>query len=360
MRPGNGTEILFRLALQQQYLIMSKSEATIRDIAKLLGISKSTVSRALNNHFDVSKETARRVKELASKIDYHPNLLAQHLKLQRTNTIGVIIPQTINRFFAKAVGGIQQVANKAGYNVMICQSDETLSIEQNNLQTLMASKVDGLLVSVSRQTDRSDHFQYAIDKEVPIVFFDRIIEELSVSKVYSDNYEISFQGTEHLMAQGCQRIAFIAGPQHLFNSRNRLNGYLDALRKHNIPVSESLIIHSTFKATDVEDYTRILFNLRHKPDAIFAINDMAALEIMHILKKRGLKIPQDVAILGFNNETICKLVEPTLSSIDIPAFDMGGVATEILLKQIADKEVYREKRLIKSKLVIRESTTRII
>lgn len=338
---------------------MSKSEATIRDIAKLLGISKSTVSRALNNHYDVSQETSRKVHELAAKIDYHPNLLAQHLKLQRTNTIGVIIPETVNRFFAKAVGGIQQAANNAGYNVMICQSNETLALEQTNLQTLMASKVDGLLVSVSRQTDRSEHFRYVIDKEIPLVFFDRIIEDLEVSQVYSNNHEICFQGTEHLIDQGCKRIAFIAGPKHLYTSRNRLSGYVAALKENNIPVSESLIVHTNYQVNDIEEYIRYLFNLRQKPDGIFAINDMTALEIMHILKKRGLQIPKDVAVLGFNNETICKIVEPTLSSIDHPAFDMGVAAAEILLKQIGNKEVFHEKRLIKSKLVIRESTTRI-
>ena len=339
---------------------MSKSAATIRDIALILGISKSTVSRALNNHHDVNPETARKVRDLATKIDYHPNLLAQHLKQQRTNTIGVIIPETVNRFFAKAVGGIQEVANRAGYNVMICQSNESLTLERNNLQTLIASKVDGLLISVSRETDRHDHLQYAIDKEVPLVFFDRIVEELNVSQVYSDNYDICFQATEHLLTQGCKRIAFIAGPQHLYNSRNRLNGYLGALKKHNINISESLIVDTNYKVNDVEDYTRYLFNLQQKPDGIFAINDMAALEIMHILKKRGLSIPKDVAVLGFNNETICRLVEPSLSSIDHPAFDMGAAATEILLMQIAKKEIVHEKRLIKSRLVVRESTNRIL
>jgi DNA-binding LacI/PurR family transcriptional regulator len=337
---------------------MPKSEATIRDIAKTLGISKSTVSRALNNHFDVNPETARKVRELATQIDYHPNLLAQHLKQQRTNTIGVVIPETVNRFFAKAVGGIQEVANRAGYNVMICQSNETLATERNNLQTLMASKVDGLLISVSRETNRHDHLQYAIDKEMPIVFFDRIVEELNASQVYSDNYDISFEGTEHLIAQGCKRIAFVAGYQHLYNSRNRLNGYLDALKKHNIKISEPLIVHSDFTSSNIEEYTRHLLNLRQKPDAIFAINDMAALEIMHIIKKRGLSIPNDVAVLGFNNETICRLVEPTLSSIDHPAFDMGVAAAEILLKQISKKEITQEKRLIKSRLVVRESSNR--
>jgi DNA-binding LacI/PurR family transcriptional regulator len=338
---------------------MSKSAATIRDIALVLGISKSTVSRALNDHYDVNPETARKVRELAAKIDYHPNLLAQHLKQQRTNTIGVIIPDTVNRFFAKAIGGIQQVANMAGYNVMICQSNESLALERNNLKTLMASKVDGLLISVSRETDRHDHLQYAIDKELPIVFFDRIIEELNASQVHSDNYEISFQGTEHLLAQGCKRIAFIAGPRFLYNSRNRLSGYIEALRKHNVSISESLIVDSNYGTTDVEDYTRHLFNLRHKPDGIFAINDMAALEIMHILKKRGLNVPKDVAVLGFNNETICRFVEPSLSSIDHPAFDMGAAATEILLKQITKSEIHHERRLIKSRLVVRESTNRI-
>ncbi len=337
---------------------MSKSDATIRDIAKILGISKSTVSRALNNHYDVSQETARKVRELAAKIDYQPNLLAQHLKQQRTNTIGVLIPEIVNRFTARAVGGIQDVADRSGYNVMICQSNETLATEQNNLKTLMASRVDGLLVSISRNTDRHEHFQYAIDKEVPLVFFDRIVEELNASQVYSDNYEISYQGTEHLLAQGCKRIAFIAGPKHLHNYRNRLNGYLDALKMHKIPILESLIVTTNYTTNDVENYTRYLFNLRQKPDGIFAFNDMAALEIIHILKKRGLKIPKDVAVLGFNNENICGLIEPTLSSIDHPAFEMGVAAAEILIKQIIDKEVYQEKRLIKSRLVIRESTNR--
>jgi DNA-binding LacI/PurR family transcriptional regulator len=339
---------------------MPKSETTIRDIARTLGISKSTVSRALNNHYDVNPETARKVRELATQIDYHPNLLAQHLKQQRTNTIGVIIPETVNRFFAKAIGGIQQVANQAGYNVMICQSNETLALERTNLQTLMASKVDGLLISVSRQTDRHDHLQHIIDKELPLVFFDRIVEELDTAQVYSDNYDICFQGTEHLLAQGCKRIAFIAGPQHLFNSKNRLQGYLDALKKHNINVNESLIGHTNYSNNYIEDFTRYLFNLRQKPDGIFAINDLAALEMMHILKKRGLSIPKDVAVLGFNNENICRLVEPTLSSVDHPAFDMGIAATEILLNMITKKELTVEKRLIKSRLVVRESTNRIL
>jgi DNA-binding LacI/PurR family transcriptional regulator len=337
---------------------MSKSAATIRDIAKMLGISKSTVSRALNDHYDVNPETARRVRELAAKIDFQPNILAQHFKQQKTFTIGVIIPETVNRFFAKAVGGIQQVADRAGYNVIICQSNESIETEKKNLQALLSNRVDGLLVSVSRETNQYNHFQHVINQEVPLVFFDRIVEELSTYQVHSDNYEVSLLGTEHLIDQGCKRIAFIAGPQYLYNSRNRLKGYLDALEKRKLKVDEALIIHTNYQLNTVEEYVRHLFSLRKRPDGIFAINDMAAIEIMHILKKRGLSIPHDVAILGFNNETICRFIEPALSSIDHPAFDMGMAAAELLLARISNDALPLQKRLVKSRLVVRESTLR--
>jgi DNA-binding LacI/PurR family transcriptional regulator len=337
---------------------MSKSQTTIRDIARMLGISKSTVSRALNDHYDVNPETARKVRELAAKIDFQPNILAQHFKQQKTFTIGVIIPETVNRFFAKAIGGIQQVADRAGYNVIICQSNESMETEKKNLQMLLSNRVDGLLISVSRETNRYEHLQHVISQEVPIVFFDRIVEELAANQIHSDNYEISLEGTSHLIDQGCRRIAFIAGPQHLYNSRNRLKGYLDALEKRAITVDDSLIIQTNYQLNTVEEYVRHLFSLRIRPDGIFAINDMAAIEIMHILKKRGISIPHDVAILGFNNETICRFIEPALSSIDHPAFDMGLAAAELLLAKIANDDLPLQKKLVKSRLVVRESTLR--
>jgi DNA-binding LacI/PurR family transcriptional regulator len=334
---------------------MSSGSITINDIAKMLGISKSTVSRALSEHSDVNAETRHKVLELARKLNYTPNALALNLKQQRTNTIGVLIPETVNRFFAKAIGGIQRVANLAGYNVMICQSDESFVTERSNLRSLLTAHVDGVLVSVSAETDRTDHFQVLLDKNIPIVFFDRISEELNTSRVYTDNYEIAFEGTEHLINQGCQRIAIVAGPQNLYNSRNRLKGYMDALRKHNLPVKENYIVQSHFRAGSVEDYTRDLINLPQRPDAIFAINDFAAIEMMHVIKKNGLRIPQDIAILGFNNETICRFVEPALTSIDMSAYDMGSEAAALLLAQIKGNRE-PQKKLIKSRLVIREST----
>jgi DNA-binding LacI/PurR family transcriptional regulator len=338
---------------------VSKTPVTIKDIARLLGISKSTVSRALSGHGEINPETKRKVLELAGKLDYQPNVVAVNLKQQRTNTIGVIIPETVNRFFAKAVGGIQKVANLAGFNVIICQSDESYVTEKKNLHALVSSRVDGLLVSVSRETDRYDHFTQVLEKSIPLVFFDRIVETLETSQVYTDNYDISYAGTQHLIQQGCKRIAFMAGPQHLYNSKNRFNGYVDALRENNLTPKESYVIQSHYRLDKIEEHVRYLMQLKERPDAIFAINDYTALETMHELKKLGIRVPEDIAVLGFNNENICRFVQPTLSSIDHPAYEMGMEAAEILLTQIKQPDSAPVKRLIKSRLVIRESTHRI-
>lgn len=325
----------------------------------MLNISKSTVSRALSGRSDIHPETKNKILELAGQLHYEPNTLAINLKQQRTNTIGVIIPETSNRFFARSVGGIQVVADMAGVNVMICQSNESYMAEKKVLHSLVSSRVDGLLVSISRETDRSDHFRPIFDKGIPLVFFDRIIEDLNVSQVFTDNYEIALAGTEHLIAQGCKRIAIMAGPQHIFTSRNRLRGYMDALRKHNQPIQESYIVHSHYISNRVEESTRYLINLPQPPDAVFAINDYAAIEMMHVIKKSGLRIPEDIAILGFNNEQMCSFVEPSLSSIDHPAHDMGAAAAEILINHIRHQELLPERRLIKCKLIPRESTRKI-
>ena len=339
---------------------MDKKPVTIKDIARMLNLSKSTVSRALIGRSDIHPETKSKVLQLASQLNYEPNTLAINLKQQRTNTIGVLIPETTNRFFSRAVGGIQKVADMAGMNVMICQSNESYIAEKNNLHSLLSSRVDGLLVAVSRESDRSDHFRPVIDKGIPMVFFDRICEDINASQVFTDNYQIALEGTEHLIQQGCKRIAMMAGQQHLFTSRNRLKGYLDALKKHNLPILESYIIHTQYASNKVEEYARYIINLPQRPDAVFALNDYTAIELMHILKKSGLRIPEDIAMLGFNNENMCRFVEPSLSSIDHPAQDMGAAAAEILINHIRHPDLKPENRLIKSKLVVRESTMKVL
>jgi DNA-binding LacI/PurR family transcriptional regulator len=335
---------------------MQKKPITIKDIARMLDVSKSTVSRALSDKSDIHPETRKKILELAGKLHYEPNALAIQLKQQKTNTIGIIVPETINRFFSRAIAGIQHRADMAGVNVMICQSNESYITEKKNIHSLLTSRVDGLIVAISRETDRSDHFAALLERGIPLVFFDRICEDLDTSHVVTNNYEIAFEGTEHLILQGCKRISFIAGPQHLYNSSNRLRGYLDALRKHNLAVNDSYIIHSTYRSDKVEQYTRYLMNMPQRPDAIFSINDYAAIETMYILKKNGIRVPEDIAVLGFNNENLCRFLEPSLSSIDHPADQIGIAAAELLINQMHHPEVRPEKRIVKSQLIVREST----
>lgn len=336
---------------------MKSASVTIKEIARILGLSKSTVSRALTEHSDVNEETRIKVLSMARQLQYEPNQIALHLKQQCTKTIGVIVPETVNVFFSKVMGGIQKIARLAGYSVVVCQSNECYLNEKDNIRSLIANHVDGLLISLSQETNTTEHFEMVLQKNIPFVFFDRISENLPASSVFTDNYEITYEATEHLIAQGCRRIAMITGPQHLYHSRNRFLGYRDAVKNNNLELNDDYIIpHGDFRKENIENYTRHLLGILHRPDAIIAINDMAAVEMMYIIKKHGLKIPDDIAVLGFNNESIGKFVEPSLTTIDIPAYEMGIAAAEILIEQIQHKDFQPQKRLMKSNLILREST----
>lgn len=335
---------------------MNNRSVTIKDIARLLGISKSTVSRALSEHSDVNAETRKKVLAIARELQYQPNSIALNLKQQRTNTIGVLIPETGNPFFSRAVSGIQKTANAAGYNVMVCQSNESYDTEKSNLQSLIATHVDGLLVSISRETDRTDHFETLLQKNIPVVFFDRVCQALQTSQVFTDNYDIAFEATQYLIAKGCRRIATITGPRHLYTSFHRFQGYMDALTRNNLVFDPDYLLLTDYRQGSVQAYTHRLLNLEERPDAIFAMNDLIAIEMMHIIKKHGLRVPDDIAVLGFNNEPISAFVEPSLSTIEHPAHDIGAAAAEILLSHIKDPTAPPTKKLIRSSLVIREST----
>jgi DNA-binding LacI/PurR family transcriptional regulator len=337
---------------------LEKKSITVKDIARMLGLSKSTVSRALGGKSDIHPETRKKIVALAEELKYEKNSIAVSLKQRKTNTIGVIVPETINRFFARAIGGIQTRAEMAGLNVMICQSNESYITEKKNLQSLLGSRVDGLIVSVSGETDSSSHFLSLREKGIPLVFFDRILEDVATSQVVTNNFDVAYQGTDHLIQQGCRNIAFLTGPAHLSTSKSRLDGYLNAVRKSNLTVNESQIIYAPYGTNKAESFTRHLLSLPQRPDAIFAINDYMALEMMHIIKKSGLRIPEDVAILGFNNENMSEFVEPSLSSIEHPAHDIGMAAADLVINHIFYNDYAPEKRVINSRLVVRNSTLR--
>ena len=329
---------------------------TIKDIALKLNLSTSTVSRALTDHPDIKKETKKLVLKLARELDYQPNPIALSLKQNRTHILGVIIPETSISFFSKAISGIQEIASAAGYQVMICSSHESVEIEEQNVQTLLNSRVDGLIISVSKETRDIGHLAKILDKRVPTVFFDRVCDSLHATKVVADNFTISFKTVEHLITTGRKRIAFIAGPQNLYNSRKRLEGYKEALKKYNLTIDDQLIVYSNYEGENVKTYTKSLLDLNPPVDAIFAINDRSAIEMIHLIKQRQLTVPGDIAVVGFNNERFAAFFDPPLSSVDHPAFEMGKAATELLLQHIEDDQLPAQKRVLKSDLVIRESS----
>jgi LacI family transcriptional regulator len=339
---------------------MKSGQVTIKDIAQRLKISAATVSRALKDHPDISKGTKKAVLALANELDYQPNSIALSLRQQKTHMIGVIVPEIVHFFFSSVISGIEDVAYSAGYHVMICQSNEQYEREVVNTQALLANRVDGILVSVSKSSKQFDHFQTAVKKGVPLVFFDRVCTEIEVDRVVVEDYQGAYQAVEHLIRAGCKRIAHLAGPETLLISQQRLNGYLDALRNHGMEPDTSLIVI----ADDYEDGHRATMELlkrKNRPDALFTVNDNAAVGALKAVKQKGLQVPDDIAIIGFSDDPkVTNLVDPPLSSIRQPAFEIGQEAARLLIAQIEHKGEKRafETKVLKTNLHARESTNR--
>jgi DNA-binding LacI/PurR family transcriptional regulator len=338
--------------------ISRRHQTTIMDIASALNISKSTVSRALQGHSDINANTRKAVLDMAAQLDYQPNLLALGLAKSRSYTIGIIVPEFINSFFPYIIIGAQQVANPAGYNVLICQSNESLETEIANTQVLLASRVDGVIASVTGETKTLEHFGRFQKAGIPLVMFNRICEGLDVSKVLVDDHDGAYQGVTHLIEQGCRRIAHLAGPQNLQIGRERLQGYLDALRDHNIPVDETLIVYYDLSKASAQACARHLLDLPHPPDAIFAVNDPAAIEVILIAKSRKIRIPSELAVVGFSNEPTSALIEPALTTLAQPLDKIGKTAVQFLLHEIEQEgsDFVPARSVLKTELIIRDSS----
>lgn len=332
-------------------------QITILDIAKHLGIAPSTVSKALNNKSDINFETKNLIVKLANDLNYKPNHFAKSLSRGNSNTIGVIIPNIERPFFAAVLAGIQSVASKAGYSVIICQSDESHQTEILNIQTLMASRVDGLLISHTKETSTFEHLKIHLNKGVPIVHFDRISNEINSSKITHQNKEGSFQLVEHLIENGCKRIAILAGPKELLISNDRLDGYLAALNKYEIPIDNNLIYNSNFQKDETTKVLDIWLSLENPPDAIFTVFYLNAIEMMVETKKRNIKIPEDIAFVGFGDDLIAELFEPSLTVFHLFPFKMGENAANVLIENIINNEHSKSKTLeITGKLIVRKSS----
>ncbi|MBN8783220.1 MAG: hypothetical protein ABS85_00610 [Sphingobacteriales bacterium SCN 48-20] len=334
--------------------------ATIKDIARQLNISISTVSRAMRNAPDVNIETRKAVMALSEELNYQPNKLALSLKQKQTHNIGVLVPN-LDYVLATMVKGIDEVALEAGYTVMVCQSNESFGREIVNMRRLLDSLVDGFIISVSSETKVFDHFRKIQEKQMPMVVFDRMTPFLQAPGVRIDNEDGGFQATEHLIEQGYKRIAILAGPKNLGISNERLDGYLRALKKYKMKPDQDLIIYCDFNQHYAYLATQELLQMKKRPDAIFTISDRMAIGAMLAIKEKGLRMPQDIGLVGFNNEPVVSLVTPGISSVDQPAFELGKIAAKLFIETMHNEsDMSHVEEVLKVKLIVRESSQRIV
>ena len=315
---------------------MKKKKAiTIHDLAKELKVSASTVSRALKGHSSIGKKTIKAVKQLAEKRGYRPNRLAANLRTQNTQTIGVLVSWINRPFISSLIHGVEEAAREAGYQVIITQSHDSLENEKNNVKAMFDSRTSGLIVSLAMETKNYDHFNAFFDNNIPVVFVDRVPENLKCHKVVIDNYNAGFKATEHLIEQGCKRIAHFSGASYQNIYSERLRGYLDALKHHGIKVDDSIIMKGKIlSAEEAINLTKYLLELPTPPDGIFSANDTAAISAIQYAKSVGVKVPKDLAIIGFNNDPVSLIIDPQLSTVSHPAVDMGRIAVQKSLELI--------------------------
>ena len=333
---------------------------TIKDIGKALNLSTSTVSRALRGSYEISNETKKLVLEYAEKINYRPNPIALSLKERRSHSIGVVVSEIANNFFSQAINGIESIAYNRGYHVIITQTHESQEREAVNVQHLASRSIDGLLISLSSETVDLTHLKELNEKGLPIVFFDRITDEIETHKVTADNKLGSFHATEHLIYQGYKKIAHITSSPYLSITRERLEGYREALDKHALPYHAELVKycnHGGMIAEEVENVLTGLFSQKLRPDAIFAGGDRITTVCLGVMKKLKPK-KVDIGFTGFTNTNLGDLFNPQLTAVRQPAFEIGQVATEMLIQMIESKRPVTEfqTRVLETNLVIRESS----
>lgn len=344
---------------------MKKKKTTIHDIAKHLNITASTVSRALKNSSRISDATIESVHKAAKKLNYQPNNIAAALRKGKSNVVGIIIPMADRNFFASIIRGIEEIVNEAGYNVIICQSNDSPKKEKANINTLLKSQVDCIIASYAKETTVFSHYNEIVERGVPLILFDRLhesLESLDVDAVVIDDYLGAYKATQHLIEQGCRRIVHFSGSQHVSIYRERKRGYTEALIQNGIDVDESFILESDLKLDAGKRLANELLSWAELPDAIFSASDYAAMGAMKILKKNHINIPEQIAIVGFSNESFTSFVEPSLSTVDQHSKKMGQYAAHLFLDMMNNnkKEHTTTKTVLKPELIIRNSSLKSI
>lgn len=313
---------------------MTKRHVSLKDLATELGVSVSTVSRALKDHPDISPTLTEKIKKVAHEKNYTPNPLAMGLLRAQTKMIGVIVPDIVTHFFASVISGIESIAKEKGYYIVISSSSESIEKEKESVENLIKSRVEGMIVCISQETNEYSHFQKLIDNEFPIVFFDRISSELKTPSVIVDGFQAVKEIIHHFKDNGCKRIAYISGPSHLNISKSRKEGYRKGLEECGLQFQPELLVECNLSANDAANAANKLLKLRNKPDAIFGINDTVAFAAMKEIKKYGLKIPEDIALVGFTDEFHSTVVDPSLTSVTHPTFQMGKEAARLFFNSL--------------------------
>ncbi len=334
---------------------------TIHHIARVLGFTSGTVSRALNHHPRISIETTRLVQQKAKELGYQPNKIASSLRSGKSHTIGVIIPSAQMNFFGSVVHGIEMLASSSGYSILLYQTEETIILERKAIDTFLNARVDGILASVSKESVDFSHYQELQKRHIPLVFFDRTIEGFKVPSVVIDDYQAAFLATKHLIEKGYSRIAHVSGPGHIKGFHDRLKGYTDALRACKIKLDKKLIYPGNISIESGRSAVDYFFALDRVPDAVFAVEDYTALGVIKALKERKIKIPEEFGVIGFANENFGEHITPSLSSVDQQTVQMGKEALGLLINIIDIKEgrsqtLLHDEIVLKPLLQVRESS----
>ncbi|MEM9144492.1 MAG: LacI family DNA-binding transcriptional regulator [Bacteroidota bacterium] len=337
---------------------MAYGQATLKELAAELDVSISTVSRALKNHPRISRATQARVKELAMQKGYISLNSGYSLEKRNSNLIGVIVPKVSYYLYAMAISGIEKIAEANGMHIIVCQSNESYVREKGLIRELIAAGVNGVIVSLASETKDFSHFAELKKRGIPLVFFNRDCNDVDTDRVIIDNARAAYEAVCHLVDVGCKRIAYLGGPKELQINRDRAQGYRQALLEHKLELRDGYLVYSKFDRESTLSAARKLLYSPNHPDGILTFSDQIGISIMLAAKERGIAIPEELSLIGFNNEPVGELLEPSLTSIDQPGFQMGLASGELVVKQLKDTPGEYEKRILKSFLVVRNSTNK--
>ncbi len=340
--------------------LTNKKKTTIKDIANVLNISPAAVSKALHDDSRISDKTKEAVKEVAKKLNYQPNHLASALRRGKSNLVGLIVPRTNSNFFSSVIQNIEEVLNKKGYNIIITQSNESFKKECSNIDTLLFTQVDGIIASMANETISLDYYEKIKSKGIPLILFDRGENDLNVDYIGINDYDSSHMIVEHLVEQGCKRIAHIGGYRHTRIFNNRIRGYMDAIAKHNLPLEDELLIESSLTIEDGRKKMKQLLELKNRPDAVYVAADYAALGALQVLEEEHIKVPEDIALVGFGNEPFTALVNPSITTVNQHSDEIGKQVALTFLERVKTpgKKQTLNKIILGAELIVRDSSNK--